>query len=126
MLVIRNIRSAAMTTRWRPIPVAFNWRIGGRWREESFLNQGMDYEPPWPVISSLSPVVGMVTTSSPPSCPGTQWLSPGKRPETLVWRETTMQPLRFQLQLLPSYANIELKTTNYLKRLVIKKMRFDK
>ena len=100
MLVIRNIESTALTTRWPPTPVAANWRSGGRWREESFLHQGLDYEPPWSVISSSSPVVGMVTMSSPQSCPGTQWLSLGNRPETLLRRENTMPPLLFRNGLL--------------------------
>merc|ERR1711971_578271 len=60
--------------RWPPTPVAANWRSGGRWREEGFPSQGMDYEPPWSVIPSSSPVVEMVTATSPLSCPGTQWL----------------------------------------------------
>ena len=38
--------------------MAANWRSGGRWREESFLSQGMAYELPWSAIPSSLPVVG--------------------------------------------------------------------
>ena len=100
MLVIENFEDEALTTRWPPIPVAAKWRSGGRWREESFLSQGMAHEPPWLVISSSSPVVLMITTTSPRSCPGTQLLSPGKRPETLLWGENPMPPLPFRIRLL--------------------------
>ena len=100
MLVIENFENEALTTRWPPTPAAANWKGGERWREESFLSQGMAHEPPWSVISSSSPVVLMITTTSPRSCPGTQLLSPGKRPETLLWRDTTMPPLPFRIRLL--------------------------
>ena len=97
MLVIRKIKSKAVTTRWPSTPVAANWS-GGRWRAESFLHQGATFELPWSAISSSSPVVMMVT-SSPRSCPGTQLPKPGRRLATSLWGETAMQ---LSLFLLPS------------------------
>ena len=97
MLVIRNIAGEALTTRWPFTPVAAKWRSGGRWREENFLQQGQDHEPPWSAISSFSLVVPPLT---PPSCPGTQLPSPGNPPETLLSGDVTMPPLLFRIRLL--------------------------
>ena len=57
--VTRNIERKGLTTRWPSIPVAVAYFIGGRLREEIFLQQGQDFEPPWLMISSSSPVVSM-------------------------------------------------------------------
>merc|ERR1712037_860782 len=81
--------------RWPSTQVAANWS-GGRWRADSFLSQGSDYKLPWSAMSSSSPVVTMITTSSP----GTQSQSPGSKLETLLWREPAMQLSPFQLHLL--------------------------
>ena len=98
-LLIRKIGSEAVTTRWPSTQVAASWS-GGRWRADSFLHQGTDYELPRSTVSSTSPVVLMMTTSSPRSSPGTQSPSRGNKLETSLWRETTMQPSPFQLHLL--------------------------
>ena len=87
--------------------MAANWS-GGRWRADSFPSQVPDFEPPWSGISSLSPVVSTMARSSPPSWPGTQWLSVGNQQETLLLQETSMLLLPFQLQILPCFVNIEL------------------
>ena len=100
LLFIRTIKSKAVTTRWPSTQVAANWS-GGRWRADSFLHQGLDWELLWSAMSSSSPVVMMmVPTSSPRSSPGTQWPIPGNLLATLLWRESATQPLPFQLQLL--------------------------
>ena len=50
-LLIRQFKSKAVTTRWPSTQVAANWS-GGRWRADSFLSQGADYELPWSERSS--------------------------------------------------------------------------
>ena len=98
-LLIRKIESEAVTTRWPSTQVAASWS-GGRWRADSFLHLGLDYEPPWSTMSSSSPVVLMrMKMPIPRSSPGTQWPSLGKRLAASLWGETTMQLLLF---LLPS------------------------
>ena len=81
--------------------MAANWS-GGRWRADSFLHQGMDHRLHWSERSSSSPVVLnllMMKTPAPRSSPGTLWPSPGNLLETLLWRDTPLQSLPFQLHL---------------------------
>ena len=98
-LLLREIEIKSVTTRWPSTQVAANWS-GGRWREDSFLHQGLDWEPPWSAMSSSPWLVAMtMTTTSPRSSPGTQSPSPGNQVETLLWRGSPMQPSQFQLRL---------------------------
>ena len=100
--------SKDVTTRWPSTPVAANWS-GGRWRADSFLHQGADFEPPSSERSFTSPVVTMLSLTSPPSCPGIQWLSLGNQLENLLWPDTSMQLLLFQSQLLLCFVKIKLR-----------------
>ena len=104
---IRNIVSKAVTTRWPSTPAEANLS-GGRWRVDSSLHQGAGFELPSSEMFSTSPVVMTLSATSPRSCPGIQWLSPGNRLGTSLWGDTSMQLLSFQIQLLLCFVKIEM------------------